>query len=249
MIDMEELKVGRTKGITNLGYMELDYLQEIILLAVSRQLPGLVFKGGTALYKLNGLDRFSTDLDFTGEARDADISRINEYISNFGYGSRIKVKHFKESLLVKFLIRGPHYNGNDRSLASIQMDVNGKETPIRDPELRKFFPLYSDLPSFPVKTMDLGELAAEKVRALLTRNKARDAYDLVFLIEEKGVELDVDLINGKLDYYSIELSDTLVAKALKEHERDWEADLGSMTTFLPEYEHVREMIEMHLLGK
>ncbi len=50
----------------NLGQVESDYLQHILLLFLSRRAGNwLVIKGGTALQKAYGLNRFSDDLDFT----------------------------------------------------------------------------------------------------------------------------------------------------------------------------------------
>lgn len=247
MIDLKELMdVGKKKGLTNRGYMELDYFQEMILLAVSRELPGLTFKGGTSLYKVHNLDRFSEDLDFTGTADEKDIERINGYITDYGYGSEVLVKRIDDNLLIKFRIQGFLYTGTDRSRSTVQMDINGREEIVLKPEMKKFFPLYSDLSSFPVKIMDLKELMAEKVRALLTRKKARDAYDLSFLIH-KGIPLDRALVNKKLDYYSLELSNDLVASALNEHETYWENELKPMTHALQEYSVVRKELEELLL--
>ena len=71
MIDQETLRrVARTKGISNLSYAEKDYFQEIVMLGISREAPELAFKGGTALYKFHGLNRFSEDLDFSGQYQD-----------------------------------------------------------------------------------------------------------------------------------------------------------------------------------
>ena len=70
MIDFDTLKkIAKIKGINNIGFAEKDYFQELILLGISREAPELVFKGGTALYKMHGLNRFSEDLDFSGEIK------------------------------------------------------------------------------------------------------------------------------------------------------------------------------------
>lgn len=48
-----------------MGQAEKDYFQEIILFILYREFGReLVFKGGTALTKCYGFDRFSEDLDF-----------------------------------------------------------------------------------------------------------------------------------------------------------------------------------------
>jgi predicted nucleotidyltransferase component of viral defense system len=49
---------------------------------------------------------------------------------------------------------------------------------------------------------------AEKIRAILTRNKGRDIYDLWFLVSQ-GISLNENLILEKLKYYKIDDFDKL----------------------------------------
>ena len=61
--ELEKYKIGL--GF-NIWQVERDYLQHLILLFLSKRIAGeLIFKGGTALQKAFGLNRFSIDLDFT----------------------------------------------------------------------------------------------------------------------------------------------------------------------------------------
>ena len=70
MIKKEELlRIAALKGLPP-RFAELDYLQDIALLGIYREFGSkLVFKGGTCLYKLYKLNRFSEDLDFTAEKK------------------------------------------------------------------------------------------------------------------------------------------------------------------------------------
>jgi predicted nucleotidyltransferase component of viral defense system len=56
------------------------------------------------------------------------------------------------------------------------------------------------LPFF-VIVMNKDEILAEKVRTVITRNRARDIYDLWFLLQG-GAGIDLKLINAKLSYYN-----------------------------------------------
>lgn len=47
------------------------------------------------------------------------------------------------------------------------------------------------------------EIFAEKIRALLSRSKGRDLYDLWYLISQ-GARIDRDLVKEKLNYYHLE---------------------------------------------
>ena len=48
-----------------------------------------------------------------------------------------------------------------------------------------------------MRTMDLREIAAEKIRSLFMHSQARDLYDLWFLLRE-GVAVDSDVVEAKL---------------------------------------------------
>lgn len=54
-----------------------------------------------------------------------------------------------------------------------------------------------------VNHLSLEEIEAEKIRALLTRDKGRDIYDLWFLLS-KNIVIDKHLVEEKLKYYKID---------------------------------------------
>src|SRR3989344_2458817 len=66
MLSYNELEnIARLKSLSLIN-AEKDYLQDLILFSVYSIIGNeLVFKGGTALYKIYKLNRFSEDLDFT----------------------------------------------------------------------------------------------------------------------------------------------------------------------------------------
>ena len=49
-----------------------------------------------------------------------------------------------------------------------------------------------------VLTLSLNEIVAEKMRALLQRKKPRDVFDVWFLINQKRIKLDKNLLQKKL---------------------------------------------------
>jgi predicted nucleotidyltransferase component of viral defense system len=65
MLTKDELKAFESTLGFNVWQLEKDYLQHLFLLFLSRRTKDqLVFKGGTALQKIYGLNRFSIDLIF-----------------------------------------------------------------------------------------------------------------------------------------------------------------------------------------
>lgn len=245
MIDMQELRrVARTKGLTNMGYAEKDYFQEIILLGISREVPDLVFKGGTALYKLHGLDRFSEDLDFSGKISEKEIEKITGYLNDFGYPTKVTKDKPKTGVLLTFVTEGFLYQGTPESLARVQMDVSEGKI-LLETDWKQFFPLYPDIPSFRLKSMSLKEIMSEKVRAMVVRKKARDAYDVWYLLN-KGIALDKKLIQKKLDLYELKLDKPLIDQALEEIETAWDRELRALMAAPPDFESVGKEIRKKL---
>ncbi len=83
---------------------------------------------------------------------------------------------------------------------------------------------YDDVKTFIISAASLDHIFAEKVRALLVRGKARDLFDLWFLME-KGVKPDLVLINSKLSLYDKTYSQEEMNKRIAELEKSWTKDL------------------------
>jgi predicted nucleotidyltransferase component of viral defense system len=203
MIDSQRLREISKLFEMRPWQQEKHYLQSLILTIVS-DYP-LVFRGGTYLWLFHGLSRFSEDLDFT--ARGTIKKDFPEFISNslilYGYENEIKrIKDNEHGISVRFMINGPlHTSNKDRCV--IYVEVSGREK-----VLLPGIPLKIDFPQYdiPVKTlsgMNLDEVGSEKVRAILTSEKGRDIFDLYYLIHNKEIKFNVELVNGKLAFYGI----------------------------------------------
>jgi len=72
------LRVARNKGLKNREHIEKDYFQDLLLYHLYKKSNNFVFKGGTCLYKLYNLPRFSEDLDFSVLSQE----NIEETIAN-----------------------------------------------------------------------------------------------------------------------------------------------------------------------
>lgn len=232
MIQRTELKEhAKTRQITNIGHAEKDYLQDIMLQALSQHVgTALVFKGGTALAKCYGLDRFSDDLDFTA-ADDIDADKLMRHISN--HLNRFNATHTHEQLQEhehsihhRFKIEGPLYDGNDRSRCSIHIDINTAST-IKTRETSRIHPPYPDIPSFSLSTLSREEIAAEKIRAILTRDAPRDIYDLHFLLEQ-GTTTRADFIDSKLEYYGKTWDLDAFKDNVQDREQEWGAHMPQL---------------------
>jgi predicted nucleotidyltransferase component of viral defense system len=91
--------------------------------------------------------------------------------------------------------------------------------------------------------MQKEEMLAEKVRALLYGNHARDVYDLWFLLK-KGTNVDKSLIDKKLGLYSKDrkLQDFNIAEEIEKERKKWELEMNILTKTLPTFEEAKETI-------
>lgn len=157
------------------------------------------FKGGTCLRLVYNSSRFSEDLDFTTSLPIHILTEILDETVKKLAGEFIQLK-WKE-------IKSPQgfsaklYFPVDfaRQPLTVKLDFSLRESVI-EPLIS---PLVSSLPVGGVNLVEhlsAGEIGAEKVRAILHRDKGRDVFDLWYILH-KNFSLDVTLIARKLKFY------------------------------------------------
>lgn len=240
MISKTELaKYCAVRGL-NLWQVEKDYLQHLALIFLSESAENnLVFKGGTALNKAYGLNRFSIDLDFTATGNGAispAMEKIVRNINDFGYPAELKeLKTIGKTYALK--IKGPLYENSPVSVSSLRIEISQRENVLLKPSVKEILPIYHDLRPYIIKVMNESEILAEKVRAIMTRNRPRDAFDLNFLIM-RNVKFDTDLINRKLAYYKEKYDAKKFIEQLKKIRGAWEKELRNYVNNLQSFESV-----------
>jgi predicted nucleotidyltransferase component of viral defense system len=247
MLNRKNLESMRSVLGYNLGQLESDYLQHILLLLLSRRTGSwLVFKGGTALQKAYGLNRFSDDLDFTAKKDDLeDIAhKIKIDLISFGLENDFKINRTENvSEVIVYSIKSPLYDGTPRSMAVQRLEVSFREKVILKEEIHEVVPVYTDLQPYLLTIMNPEEILSEKIRAIMTRNKARDIYDTWFLIKKK-IPVNSGLINKKLDYYSMVFDLDAFTESLMDKNGIWEKELKPLVGFIPNFEKtVKEILE------
>lgn len=226
---------------------EKDYLLEMLLFTLSEERRSLVFKGGTSLYKFYNLNRFSEDLDFDliNKRYDTDkmIKRIIKNLELIGMQRTLtEGKEDDDEINVRFTIRGPLYDGNKNTMSRITINISKRERPISFSN-RLLIASYTEIPSFELLVLDEKEIALEKIRCILTRDKPRDIYDLWFL-SKKYSSLDVAQINKKLKLYSLCFEREVFLETVKEKRSLWKKDLSTLIIgTLPDFEIVTNDIE------
>ena len=245
MMNRDELK--KYIGITgySLGQVEKDYLQHILLGEISRHIGGeITFKGGTALQKLGILQRFSEDLDFTAE-KPPGMSRLKKIgrnaFFNYDYPAEIdQIIDDERTIGFRIKTEGPLFKGKT-SLSYIRIEISKRESVKNVPIMKEIAPPYSDILPYTLSIMDLVEISSEKVRAILTRNKARDLYDLHILIT-KGTSPNLELVNQKLEYYNTEFKQETFKDRCKQLEKKWDTELTQLLGKPPSYKHAYELV-------
>ena len=209
MISKSELiSIAKLMGMSP-WQQEKHYIQYIALESIAEE--PLVFKGGTYLWLAHGLSRFSEDLDFTasGQISGTIAEKVSANLRLFGIENQVKyITNNETTQSFRISAKGP------LNTAKIDECIVYIEISKREQILKKALPVKLDYPAYsiPIKIisgMALDEVGAEKVRAILTRQKARDIYDLYYLVSKKRIKFDVDLVNSKLQYYKMNFSASL----------------------------------------
>jgi predicted nucleotidyltransferase component of viral defense system len=160
----------------------LNIFQEIFS---NNDLAGqLVFKGGTCLYLFYNLDRFSTDLDFDirDAANDINAKKLGEIVAK-----NIEV-NTKESRLKRF---GYTWTGwYEHGQRKMKIDVNK----IRYPQKIVHKPYYG----LNIPTLAKEQMLAQKLCAIIDRDKNRDLYDVHFMLSQMW-DIDEETIRFRKD--------------------------------------------------
>ena len=248
MLEKQEIeRIAAIKGLS-VKNTEKDYLLEMVLFILSNEAgKKFVFKGGTALYKLYSLNRFSEDLDFTLAASNIHaeelFAKILRRLRDININGRIKeLSDYQNQKNIKLELRGPLFDGNPSNTTVLIINISLKENPIYKPEERKIFSQYMDIPAFDCFVMPLNEMLAEKIRAILTRDKPRDVYDVWFLLN-KNANLSLRDLNKKLKRYKITFTRKFLISKIDEKENSWQRDLsGLILGTLPDFQNVKKTI-------
>lgn len=223
---------------------EKNYLQTVLLKSIYSKYD-LIFKGGTSLMMVYGLNRFSEDLDFT-LLRPINPAKLQLDLSKdltlLGLQFRIE-KHQETELGFSFRIgiQGPLFR-KELDRCYIYVEVSNREKHFLPPLLHGFQPIYPDLLPFAGNILNKNEILAEKFRALCTRKKARDVYDIWFLINH-DTQTSLDLINQKMAFYHQEFSISSIPERLAQFKTLWKTELQSFIIGpLPEFSGVRDQI-------
>lgn len=194
-------KKARAVGVRD-QQIEKDYILSWILqgVAMHKELSKMiVFKGGTVLKKVyfKGY-RFSEDLDFT---------LLDNKISNqqiFDYFNEV-FEYVREEANIPFEIidDNEHQDGGINFYISyigplggigtnkrVKVDISRSEELQFEAIYNPVFLIYTDQEEHKLLCYTLKEILIEKLRSVMQRMQARDFYDIWYLLEIHGLEID-----------------------------------------------------------
>lgn len=256
---------ARKSGVRD-QQIEKDYVLSWVLLGIANNQnlsEIIVFKGGTALKKVYFEDyRFSEDLDFTLIDNDITTEQILKLF-------REVFEYVKEEANIPLEIidpenyRGEHENGGINFYISYVgplggMGVNKKiKIDISRSEKLEFMPVklmafcsYSDQKEHKLLTYQLEEILAEKLRYVMQRMQARDLYDIWFLLEIHGLDVQIILneFKAKCESKGIDPTEfhTKLEQRLPQYKGRWKNSLSDQIKDLPDYEKVEREVMRQL---
>lgn len=246
MITKELLQsIGNKKGLRNKEHIEKDYYQDLFLYNLFKISNNFIFKGGTALYKLYSIPRFSEDLDFS-LMKATNNENIKEIINKAAENSGLKISNIKEtkgSILIKMICTGLLTRQN-----TLRIDISLKNKLIKGFDVKNYIPEYVDINPFSLRMLKLEEIIAEKIHAILSRDKARDLFDLFFLLRIS--KYDKKLVEDKLKIFSIKYNEKDVINNITNLEKVWGAELKPFIFIeLPEFKVVKDYVIDKIIKK
>ncbi len=244
MIEKKELlEIAKLKGLKP-WQQEKHYIQAVTLETLAEQ--PLALKGGTYLWLFHGLPRFSEDLDFTArEALPKNLpEKVSKYLNLYGIENSTKtIANNTITLSFRISAKGP-LNTAHLDECRVYVEISKREN-----IEKKTLPVKLDFPEYNLPTkraigMSLEEIGAEKARAIMTRQKARDLYDLHYLIEKKQIPFNHELISKKLEYYHKKFSKREFLEKAKQKQAYYKKELKNLVfDELPEFNKTIQSIQ------
>ncbi len=245
MISKEELNRIASKTGLNLYQQEKDYLLKLFLYFYYKKYDHAIFKGGTSLKYLLGVDRFSEDLDFNikkvGEFKEQvhfTLEKIKELGINYHF---IKEEAFPDSYACTVGVEGPLYAGTPQTQNKFRIDAGYRTRTFLKPEWKIIKSEYPETTeNFLAFVMNLPEILAEKVIALVNRKKGRDIYDVWFMLKA-NIILDKALLKKKAEKEKVTLDFSKICS-----KQDYERDMSKLTNRIIPYEQVKREVLLFL---
>ncbi len=239
MISKQQLNTIALHSGLSLYQQEKEYLLKLFLYTYYKHYQDAIFKGGTCLKYLLGLERFSEDLDFNikkPELFKQQVQQTLKRLEMLGVESYILTEElFPTSYTCEIGFHGPLFTGTAQTQNKFRIDAGYRIGTLRKPSWKLIHSEYPETnETFLVLCMDLQEIFVEKILALHERKKGRDLYDIWFLINA-GIKFDKTLLQKKRPGFVINLSAIISAK-------EYATDLRYLTSKQISYDEIKQAL-------
>ncbi|MBK6484867.1 MAG: nucleotidyl transferase AbiEii/AbiGii toxin family protein [Chitinophagales bacterium] len=252
---------ARAAGVRD-QQIEKDYTLSWILKGIAQQVQlskVIVFKGGTVLKKIYFEDyRFSEDLDFTLINNNIANEQIFEWF-------RETFTYIKEeaNIPLEIIYNNEHEDGGINFYISyigplggqgnnkrVKIDISRSEQLVFEPVIKDVFIDYSDMKEHQLLCYPLEEVLVEKMRSIMQRMQARDFYDIWYLLEQHGMDVDLYLNEFETKCKIKELNHTdfpkKLAERLPQYKGRWQSSMSEQIKDLPDFDQVEREVQRHL---
>ena len=219
MIDIEYIRSFFPPAIAHESrfdrYMLKEYLQLLILdhLATTPYINKVSFIGGTNLRLIQGIDRFSEDLDFDcKELSEEDFMAMTDSVVTYLRQNNIdvetrdkpnpKLMAYRRNLYFPEMLFDLGLTGHKEERLLLKVEAQNQGVPYQ--------PVVAN-----INRMGFFDvLCAMKFAAILARQKGRDFYDTIFLLSKTKPNLD--FLSARAGISSIDELKTAIAERLKD---------------------------------
>jgi predicted nucleotidyltransferase component of viral defense system len=243
--------------------IEKDYVISWVIYGITNNTflkKNLLFKGGTVLKKVHFPNyRFSEDLDFTFYGEEFNkisvITTFNELIKWIYEESRISlsvqndIQHETGNFSFYLAYTGPL--GGAGANKDIKIDISQDEVICNTPEEKPITDVYSDLEKlkYSILCYPLREVIAEKMRSVMQRTAPRDLYDLWFLFEIEGLDIEdhIFAFQKKAQHKGYNPNELIKVLYKKEniYAKHWNEHLANQMNEMPDFNNVWRELGKH----
>lgn len=241
--------------------IEKDYILSWILQGISQHgklAKSIVFKGGTVLKKVYFKDyRFSEDLDFTLLLDTITNEQIFEWFSEaFEYIEEeanipleiIDNNEHKDGG-INFYISYIGPLGGQGSNKKVKIDISRSEKLTFEPVMRDVILSYSDQEEHQMLCYPLEEVLVEKLRSVIQRMQPRDFYDIWYLLEIQGLDVEFFILEFQEKCRSKDIDPSSFHVKLKQripqYKGRWRKSMSNQIHDLPSFEKVERELLRH----
>jgi predicted nucleotidyltransferase component of viral defense system len=128
----------------------------------------------------------------------------------------------------------------------VKVDISRSEKLEFEPVMKSVFAGYSDIEEHRLLCYGLEEVLVEKMRSVMQRMQARDFYDIWYLLERQGMEIEYYLgeFAGKCAAKNLNPADfpKKLADRLPSYKGRWQSSLSEQIQNLPNFERVEREV-------